>query len=353
MKHCPQCQTSYTDGTLKFCLQDGTPLVETSDTFSASSTGAQTVVFGNTNIDNSNIVDSSSNDQATVISPRKVEPIHIPIQQTQPLPPQNPPPPPPPPPQNYTQPQSYRRTEQPPVIAVSPPPPAARKSKTGLALGLTALALLALLGIGALYLMRDKTTDVAATNNVNSSNTDSAPSNRISTAANVNSAINGSAVSIQNQSATAGTVVPTVTATPAPKRTLDAKQARIIDEDVGAVVDNWQSSSENLDMDSHLSNYANTVDYYRGGRVGLSRVRADKERAFGAYNSVKFNISNVKITPDASGERATVVFDKEWNFKGDGKNSSGKVLQQLTLSKIGGRWLITGERDLKTYYINN
>lgn len=336
MKHCPQCQTSYTDDTLKFCLQDGAPLVETSDSFSASSTGAPTVVFGNSNISDSN----KSNDEATVISPRKVEPIHVPIQQTQPLTPQNPPPQQ----QNYTQPQSYRQTEQPPIIAVSPPE--ARKSKTGLAVGLTALAMLALFGIGALYLMRDRKTEVAATVNVNSSNTNSAPSNRISTTANANSANNGGAASIQNSNATAAT--PT-----APKPTIDPKQAKIIDEDVGSVIDNWQSSSENIDIDSHLSNYANTVDYYKGGRVGLSRIRADKERAFGAYNSIKFNISNVKITPDAAGDKATAVFDKEWNFAGDGKNSSGKVLQQLTLSKIGGRWLITGERDLKTYYVNN
>ena len=337
MKHCPQCQTSYTDDTLRFCLHDGTPLVETSDSFSASpSTGTPTVVFGN----GSNIGESSSNDEATVISPRKVEPIHVPIQQTQPLTPQNPPP------QNYRQSESYRQAEPPPIIAL--PPQEARKSKTGLAVGLTALGMLALFGIGALYLMRDKKTEVAATVNVNSSNTNSTPSNRISTSANAYPASNGGAANVQN-SVTASTP----TATPAPKPTLDAKQAKIIDEDVGAVIDNWQSSSENLDINSHLSNYASTVDYYRGGKVGVSRVRADKERAFGAYNSINFNISNMKITPDASGERATAVFDKEWNFSGDRKNSSGKVLQQLTLSKIGGRWLITGERDLKTYYVNN
>ncbi len=59
----------------------------------------------------------------------------------------------------------------------------------------------------------------------------------------------------------------------------------------------------------------------------------------------------MKVTPDASGEKATAVFDKEWNFEGAEKYSAGKVQQQLTLGKIGGRWLITGEKDLKTYYV--
>jgi hypothetical protein len=56
------------------------------------------------------------------------------------------------------------------------------------------------------------------------------------------------------------------------------------------------------------------------------------------------------VTPDASGERATAVFDKEWNFSGAEKTSAGKVKQQLQLKKVNGQWLISGERDLKVYY---
>jgi hypothetical protein len=31
MKYCPNCQTRYTDNTLRFCLQDGAPLAESVD----------------------------------------------------------------------------------------------------------------------------------------------------------------------------------------------------------------------------------------------------------------------------------------------------------------------------------
>lgn len=324
MKHCPQCQTSYTDESLKYCTRDGAPLENSPD--------APTIAF---------------NEEATVVSSRRVEPIRAPIEN-------------PPPQQNWQQnevpPQSRQRIEvqpqqqnwqqnppsqpppQPPVIVAAPPE--VKKSRTGLAVGLTALAMLALFGVaGALYFSRDRKTEVAV-------NVNAAPPavNR--------PAVNQTATSNQNLNANAAVVVPP-TATPTPKPTVDPEQTKTIAADVGNVVDNWTDASENLDIDAHLSNYANTVDYYTGGKMSLARVRADKQRAFDAYNTINFNISNVKITPDATGEKAVAVFDKEWTFEGDEKSSSGKVLQQLTLSKIGGRWLITGERDLKTYYVNN
>ncbi len=117
------------------------------------------------------------------------------------------------------------------------------------------------------------------------------------------------------------------------------------------VIDEWESASENLDLDGNLSQYADTVDYYKGGRVSIGKVRADKQRAFEQYDSINFKITNIKVTPDASGEKATAVFDKEWTFEGADKYSAGKVQQQMTLNKISGKWLITGEKDLKTYYV--
>jgi hypothetical protein len=55
------------------------------------------------------------------------------------------------------------------------------------------------------------------------------------------------------------------------------------------------------------------------------------------------DISNLRVSPDASGENATAVFDKEWVFEGTGKYSAGKVQTQLRLRKIGGEWLITAK----------
>ncbi len=330
MKHCPNCQTTYTDETLKFCLQDGTPLVETLNS------SMDTVSFG---------------DEETVITSRqverveRVEPIHVPVQQS------------PPPQQQYqqqqipppqvVQPPIRRQTELPPVIETHREAP---RSRTGSTVALTILGTLLLLGLlgGAWMFMRNRDTEVAV-------NVNTAPPPSINRPVNINSAANQALNQTSNQTLNANivSVSPTPTATPVVKPTLNPEQAKVVAEDVEGAVDEWKSSTEDLDIDAHLSQYANTVDYYRAGRVGLAQVRADKQRAYNQYNSVNLNISNMKVTPDETGNRAIAIFDKEWNFAGDRKNSSGKVQQQLTLSKVGGRWLITGEKDVKVYYINN
>jgi ketosteroid isomerase-like protein len=306
MKYCPQCQTTYTDDLLRFCLQDGTPLKEVLQ----SEIPVPNVSFG---------------EEETIISSRQVEPIRVPVQN--------------PPSQNWQQ-QQYQN--EPPIIAVQPEK---RKSRTGLIVGLTVLGMLLLAGIagtGALIYMKNRKTEVAV-------NVNNAPSsNRQTSAANVQ-AVNQN--SNQNLNANIANASPSATATP--KSTLNPQAAKLATEEVKNVVDEWKSATENLDIDTHMEQYAETVDYYKAGRVGQARVRADKQRAYDQYSSVNIDISNLKITPDETGTKATALFDKEWTFEGDEKSSSGKVQQQLTFSKIGDRWLITSERDLRVYYVNN
>jgi len=227
-----------------------------------------------------------------------------------------------------------RIVEQPRIIA---PPVETKKSNTALTVLATVLGMLVVFGIaGAWFLLKSRKTEVATVN--------------VNTAA-VNRPLNSN--STNSQILNANTVKPTATptATPIPKPTLEAEEAKAVTGDVKDAVDAWVNSSESLDLDGNLDYYADSVDYYIAGRVNRSRVRADKQRAFDQYDSINFNISNMRITPDASGEKAVAVFDKEWKFEGEEKYSTGKVQQQLTLSKIDGRWLITGEKDLKTYYV--
>jgi ketosteroid isomerase-like protein len=238
--------------------------------------------------------------------------------------------------QNWEQSEQPRITEQPRIVA---PPVEARKSNMALTVLATVLGMLVLFGIaGAWFLLKSRKNEVAVVN--------------VNTAL-VNRQMNSNAANIQTSNANADklTPSPTATATPIPKPTLDPEEAKAITNDVKDTVDEWKNASENLDLDGNMNRYADSVDYYSAGRVTRARVRADKQRAFARYDSIKFTISNMKVTPDAAGEKATAVFDKEWNFEGEDQYSSGKVQQQLTLGKIGGRWLITGEKDLKTYYV--
>ena len=311
MKQCPSCRTNYTDDSLQFCLQDGTALIE--------------------NV--ASIPEINSYDDApTVISPRQVEPIRIDVPDSQW--------------------QSWEETKQgnvpPPVepalvqpalvqpIQNEPAPAKSGTTSTVLLTVLGMLALLAIAGIGGWLYLNNKKPEVAASVNTNTSN---------SRAANANAT--------NNRESNANLAAPPQTPkpTPVPKATLDPEQAQTVTDDVETLVDDWKAASENLDLEAHLSQYAPTVDYYKGGKTSLAKVRADKERAYNQFDSITFNITNMKITPDASGEKATAIFDKQWTFEGANKNSTGKVQQLLTLSKIDGQWKIIGEKDLKVYYL--
>lgn len=311
MKHCPNCQTTYTDDTLRFCLQDGTPLVENS----VANTGVPTVSF---------------DDSETLVSrkpPQQVVRINVPETEGQSW--------------EQTQSQNWERSEQPRVVA---PTVEAKKSNTTFVVLATVLGMLAAFGIigaAAWFLLQSRKTNVAAVN-VNIATPTRPP---ISNSANVQI----SNANLEKPSPSPSDTPPN--ATPIPKPTLKPNEAKAITNDVKDAVDEWKDAAENLDLDENLNQYADTVDYYNAGRVNRARVRTDKQTAFEQYDSIKFKISNIKVTPDASGEKATAVFDKEWNFEGAEKYSSGKVQQQLTFGKVGGRWLITGEKDLKTYYV--
>ena len=98
-----------------------------------------------------------------------------------------------------------------------------------------------------------------------------------------------------------------------------------------------------------MNNYANSVSFY-GSQKSKATVRNDKQTAFNKYDSMEVSLSKISVTPDASGEKATAVFDKEWTFTGE-KVYEGKVQSQFQFTKSGGKWLITSEKDLKVYYV--
>jgi serine/threonine protein kinase/ketosteroid isomerase-like protein len=116
--------------------------------------------------------------------------------------------------------------------------------------------------------------------------------------------------------------------------------------EVQAALKGWADAMKAHDLDAYMSHYADTLDaYYRRSNVSLADVRADKAKAFARFSSMDVQLSNIQITPDDSGARATATFDKSWYFTGE-KPFSGTVRQALWLEKTGGRWRITAEKDL-------
>jgi hypothetical protein len=285
MKICPQCQTSYTDDSLRFCLQDGTPL-------QFDSASAPTVAWK----EPETVVRNPTTWQP---APEKSEP---------------------------------------------------RKSRLGLAIFLTALVMLGLFGIGAIgafIYFRNADSGFAKIPTPPVVNKSPSPNLNTNVLTNANSITVANANSNANVAAT-----PTATPTPTPKPTIDPGVSKQIREDVGNVIDEWKAAAENLDLDSHMNQYAPMVDYYRAGKIRLAQVRADKEKAFSRFESINVEISDLTITPDATGENAIAVFDKEWTFDTVERTFSGKVRQQLTLTKTAGAWKISGEKDLKVYFLD-
>jgi serine/threonine protein kinase len=126
-----------------------------------------------------------------------------------------------------------------------------------------------------------------------------------------------------------------------------------VTKDVTDALKDWADSTRDRDLDKHMSRYADMLEtYYKRQNVGAAQVRTDRNNAFTRYDQMDVKLDNIEVTPDPTGLRATAAFDKTWEFDSPDKNSKGSVRQQLTLIRAGGRWLITGEKDLQVYYAN-
>lgn len=282
MKYCPKCQTNYAEGSYEFCLQDGTALVEFS---------------------NSQMPTIALNETETIVRNYPVEPTSPAFQ-------------------NYEYQNSAQVQPLPNIPPIQSAPP---KSNTMKVVLLTIFAMIALFGagLGAWFFIDKRQTEIAENTNTNQNSTRS-PTPKPS--ANVNVA----------------KITPTLSPTPE----FDAEQVK---SEVASTIEDWKSATEAGDINACMNNYAETINFY-GKQTSRAAVRNAKQDAFNKFDTMDISLSNMRVTPDASGEKATAVFDKEWSFIGE-KIYEGKVQSQFQLIKSGGRWLITSEKDLKVYYV--
>lgn len=132
---------------------------------------------------------------------------------------------------------------------------------------------------------------------------------------------------------------------------LDPQTEKTLKAEVKKSLDGWAAATRSMDIDEHMSFYADTLNtYYRTTNVSSDKVRGDRQRAFDKYSEMDVTLSNISIVLDETGKIATVTLDKAWVFSNSDDTSEGKVQQKLTLEKKDGGWYITGEQDLKVYY---
>lgn len=299
MKICPACKTQYSDDTLSFCLQDGTPLAADFDI------ETPTVTLG----------------EVETAAVQRGVPLNVPIDPGS---------------------AAWQPSQ---VTHVATLRPKAQRPVALIAVALTAagmLLLFGLVGIGAWIFLKDP--GKPGLQNVNNSTI--VPGG----------GLNNGASPMPQQTPFATPVSTRSMASPGPQNTPeivtppsnsgDGEPTR---SEVSQRVYTWKSMLESRNFNGYMGNYADTVDYYNRRNASVGSVRADKARAFSLYNSMRVNVSNMSVSVGPNGDTATVVFDKEWSFSGR-DTSSGKVRSQLGFRNINGRWLITSEKDLKVYY---
>ncbi len=301
MKYCPNCRSSYADDSLKFCLQDGILLVNDLNSSSEMPTiafGEKTEEFRTNQPTESFTTNKDINQMRIDLSENRQD--------------------------------SWEKSQETQIASFQPP----QKSNTLVAVLATALVMLILFGIAGIgawfYFAKPENEVVKNTNNqTNGENKSSTKDN-------------------SNKQSPTPTAKPTSSVKETPAVNFDPEEVK---NEVSDVIDSWKSDSESLDLDSHLSKYAETVDYYNKSKVGKNVVKSDKQKAYTKYDNIEINLSNMSVTLDAKGENATAVFDKAWFFEGSENTSEGKVQSQLKLAKIGEEWKITGEKDLKVYFV--
>lgn len=293
MKVCPACRTQYSDDTLSFCLQDGTPLVSGFDI------ETPTVTLGEV-------------ETAAVRRDR----VNVPIDPAS---------------------AAWQQSQVTNVATLRPPE---KRSNTAVVVGATVVGMLflfGLIGIAAWIFVKNSGQQLQQ----NANNT---PNNTGGT----NSNYNGfSTPSVTPPSTPVSATPPTNSGDSTSPPSIDESRVR---SEISQKIINWKSLTESKDMNALRSSYAGTLDYYYTKRnVSASTVIADKQRAFQEFSSIRINVSNINISTDTSGESATAIYSKDWFFDGP-KPWGGVIRSQMQLRKINGVWLITGEKDVPGTY---
>ncbi len=198
------------------------------------------------------------------------------------------------------------------------------------------LLLFAVIGTAAWFYYSRQNPEIAKTTNTNS---------------NIETRNRGGANASSQSPSPTSTAAPEETSTPTPEETPEIDREELT-KAVSSQLSSWKSLAEARDLSGYIGKYATTLDYYNKRGASKSFVLKDKQKAFSAYTSIKSKLSDIGITPSKDGKTATAVFDKEWDFSGPEKRTSGKVRSQLIFKMFDDEWLIVSERDLKVYYVN-
>ncbi|MEO6391333.1 MAG: nuclear transport factor 2 family protein [Pyrinomonadaceae bacterium] len=313
MKRCPVCNNQYSDESLRFCLQDGAALVAGNpSTGTGSAVEPDSMPTLHSGSDPTLILPAELRDRS---APTLVFPTNVPSPSEPTLA------------APASGAETIRQLRQPTQSGYDRKP-----RNTALVVALTVMATLIVAafvagGAWLLFWREGVRTDASNSPNLNRAN-DPGPS-------------------------PSPTGSPNTRETPTPTPTPKVVNATAIRDEVTAVLDAWASAARARDAAANISYYTDTLNpYFNRSSYPASKVRDERARIYEMYKTIDIDLADIKITPGPDGETAIATLDKTWTFEGDAKYSSGSVRAQMWFAKRNGRWLITGEKDLKVYYLN-
>lgn len=116
---------------------------------------------------------------------------------------------------------------------------------------------------------------------------------------------------------------------------------------IALLLSRWTESVRRHDLGSHMNCYSPVLErYFNETNVPRAAVRADEERAFLLFSSLRVKLKGVRIFPE-SHYRAVVEFAKSWDFKRRfGKPFAGSDYERLIVVKGRAGWEIVSEREV-------
>jgi hypothetical protein len=115
-----------------------------------------------------------------------------------------------------------------------------------------------------------------------------------------------------------------------------------------SALNDWVAATNARDLGKQLSFYPPTINvFYRQHNAPLAVVRADRERVFERADSINVQAETPRIELSRDGRTVTMRFLKRYAIAGGGMDRSGAVVQELRWQRVGGKWRITSERDVR------
>lgn len=312
MKHCPVCHNQYTDPTLNFCLQDGTPLAG-----ERQQSSIDTVSFS---------------DPVTAHKILKTEQMYLPVAESEAVRPEN----------DAVKPENnLNKTRKWQAAPKNPAAVPQKPKKSGYARFLLPAALPVLLAVTALGLggwlyLKNQKPAIAQ----NSPVVSPAPENPEQNSPSNTSGLSNKAVLEETKLQTNSN-----SATPA------ASDPEAVKKEIADVINLWKTAADSRNLAEYTARYAETVDYFDRKAAPLAEIRGEMQKIFTTYNDIDVTLSNLRIAVDDDITRATAVFDKEWSYETDKDLLESKAHTKLQFQKKGSEWKIVGERNLKVYYL--